>query len=375
MSIEVESEQSGGRVGLVEPQLTAVESPVPPSAAKAGGRRRRWPLIAGLAGVLVLALAGGAVAANSALSQTYSPQRAVADYLAAQQRDDARAMWAGAAYARGDGSYALLFDQTALRTMMQIPENSKLGDVRIISTRQLDSGRREVAVNLVWNGVPRALTLTVNKDPNASHWLFYPSWKVEIPYSTISITLPNQPGPIRIDGIGLPAGASQTSIQVIQGFHEVTMVESALLDQASQKVDAVGSTPISLPGTISKAATVAAADAVRYGFSHCITTDGCFDHTYTAPNNNFIYYMPLPGYGDVNYTKYVITLTGDPTATMKLTVLADTGKVSVSGPCTSTFTIDGRRQYSLKGDFSGTLTLNGTTFDSDLGWDCATAKG
>jgi hypothetical protein len=375
MSIEVESEQSGGRVGLVEPELPAVELPVPPSAARAGGRRRRWPLIVGLAGVLVLALAGGAIAANSALSQTYSPQRAVADYLALQRRGDAKAMWAGATYERGDGSYALLFDQTALGTMMQLPENSKLRDVRVISTRQLDSARREVEVTLMWNGVPRALTFTVHRDPNASHWLLYPSWKVEIPYSTVSVTLPNQPGAIRVDGIGLPAGASQTSVQVIQGFHEVTMLESPLLDQASQKVDAVGSTPISLPGTISTLAKAAAANAVRYGFGHCTSTDGCFDHTYTAPDNNFIYYMTLPGYGNVNYTKYVIALTGDPTATMKLTVLADTGKVSVSGPCTSTYTIDGRRQYSLKGDFSGTLTLNGTSFDSDLGWDCASAKG
>jgi hypothetical protein len=49
--------------------------------------------------------------------------------------------------------------------------------------------------------------------------------------------------------------------------------------------------------------------------------------------------------------------------------------VSVSGPCTSTFTINGARKYALKGDFSGTLTWNGGGFDSSLGWDCATTKG
>jgi hypothetical protein len=60
---------------------------------------------------------------------------------------------------------------------------------------------------------------------------------------------------------------------------------------------------------------------------------------------------------------------------MKLTVLADTGKVSVSGPCTSTFTIDGRRKYNLKGKFSGTLTWNGAGFDPQLDWYCSSQKG
>jgi hypothetical protein len=158
------------------------------------------------------------------------------------------------------------------------------------------------------------------------------------------------------------------------GFHQVAMLESPLLDGASQEVDAVRDAAIKLPGTISQSTTAKAADAVKYGFSHC-TGEGCFDHTYTAPNNNFNWYMPLPGYGDISYTNYVMTLTGDPTATMKLTVEADKGKVSVSGPCTSTFTINGARKYALKGDFSGTLTWNGGGFDSSLRWDCATTKG
>ena len=118
------------------------------------------------------------------------------------------------------------------------------------------------------------------------------------------------------------------------------MLETPLLDSASKQVDAVGDTPVSITGTISKAAIAKAADAVKAAFTHC-TGDGCFDHTYTAPDHNYIYYLPLPGYGNIDYTKYVITLAGDPTASMKLTVLADTGKVSVSGPCTSTFTING----------------------------------
>ncbi len=375
MSIEVGTDESSGGVGLPEPPVATEEPLSRPSAPAAPRRRRRWPLIVGLVGLLVLALAVAAFAANSSLSQTYSPQRAVADYFAAQQRGDVNAMWSRASYVRGDGSYERLFNQVALRAMMQLSANTSLRDVRITSTRQLDGASSLVAVSLMWNGVARDLTFTVRKDPSTSHWLFYPSWKVEIPYSTVTVTLPNQPGTILVDGIYPPPGTIQTSIKVILGFHEVAMLETPLLDGTSQQVDAVADTSATVPGTISKSATAAAGDAVKYGFSHCTSPDNCFDHTYSAPNTNFNYYMPLPGYGDVFYTKYLITLTGDPTATMKLTVQADKGKVSVSGPCTSTYTINGSHQYALKGDFTGTLTWNGGGFDSEMSWNCWTAKG
>jgi hypothetical protein len=375
MSIEVGTDESSGGIGLVESRVTPVEPPSPPSPVPAARRRPRWPLIVGLAiVVLVLALGGGAFAANASLSQTYSPQRAVADYFAAQQRGDVNAMWSHATYLHGDGSYERMFNQEGLRSMMKLPANSSISDVRIASTRQLDSARSLVGVSLVWKGVPRDLAFTVRKDPNVSHWLFYPSWKVEIPSSSINVTLPNQSGTILVDGIYPTPGTIQTSFKVIFGFHEVVMVETPFLDRASQQVDAVSDAAISVPGTISKSATTKAADAVKYAFAHC-TGKGCFDHTYTAPDNKYDYYMSLPGYGDVFYTKYVITLTGDPTVTMKLAVQADRDKVSVSGPCTSTFTVNGTHQYPLAGNFNGTLTWTGGAFDSNLGWNCATAKG
>ncbi len=374
MSIEVGRNDRAGDVELAEQGETPVE-PLPPPSVSMARRRRHWLLIAALAGVLMVALAAGAYVANLSLSQTYSPQRAVADYFAAQQRADVNSMWSLASYERGDGSYERMFNQAALRAMMQLPANAKLRDVRITSTRQLDSVSRLMGVSLTWNGVPRHLTLTVRKDPRGSHWFFYPSWKVEIPASTVNVALPNQAGTILIDGVYPPPGTAQTSVKVMPGFHEVAMLDTPLLDGASQQVDAVRDAAVSVPGTISKSATAKAGDAVKYGFSHCTTSDNCFDHTYSAPNTNFNYYMPLPGYGDIFYTKYLITLTGDPTATMKLTLQVDKGTVSVSGPCTSTYTINGSRQYTLKGDFSGTLTWNGGGFDSEMSWNCWSAKG
>jgi hypothetical protein len=61
---------------------------------------------------------------------------------------------------------------------------------------------------------------------------------------------------------------------------------------------------------------------------------------------------------------------------MKLTVEAEPGKVSVSGTCTTTMTVDDSRQYQFKGDFQGTLTLQGGGgLASHLTWDCAREKG
>lgn len=373
MSSEAGMDESSAGIGLFEPLATSL-APLQPHSVPAARRRRRWPLIAALAGLLVVALAVGAYVANALLSQTYSPQHAVADYLAAQRRGDVNAMWSRASYVHGDGAYDRMFNQAALRAMMQLPANSKLRDVRITSTRQLDSTSSLVGVSLAWNGVPRDRTFTVRKDPTVSHWLFYSSWKVEIPESTINMTLPNQPGTVLVDGIYPPPGTTAASIKVIFGFHQVTMLETPLLAEAGQQVESASDSAISIPGVISKSALAKAAEAVNYAFTHC-TGNGCPDHTYTAPDTNFNYYMPLPGYGNISYTKYVITLTEDPTTTMKLTIQADKDKVSVSGPCTTTFTVNGSRRYMLKGDFSGTLTWTGGGFSANLGWNCWTAKG
>jgi hypothetical protein len=341
-------------------------------------RRRRLPFVLAGVGALAILLTGGGLLANSALSQAYSARQAVQDYFTAVGRRDADGMLSNATFLKGEGSYSYFFGRLAVQNMLKLPANSDLKNVSIKSDRVIDGSSHEITVSMTWNGKNRSQTLTVRKDPSRVHWLFYPSWRVDIPSSMIRVALPNQPGIVTLDGIPAP-NENQTAILAIQGFHQVTMEQTALYDSDSQSVDATdASTTVTLKGTVGATALRLAYQAVKDGMtsSSCDAAkyDGCFNHTYHAPDRNFIYYFTLPGYGNVNYSSYVNTLTGDPTAGIKLTVEAATGKLSVSGTCNSTVRVDGARSYTMKGDYSGTLTWNGGGFDSDLTWDCEKAR-
>src|SRR5262245_27446836 len=72
--------------------------PPPPPARR---RRRFWTfLIVGVVAIVVLGAlgGGGAALANASLSSTYSPQRAVTDYFAAQARGDVDGMMSNATF-------------------------------------------------------------------------------------------------------------------------------------------------------------------------------------------------------------------------------------------------------------------------------------
>jgi hypothetical protein len=344
-------------------------TPTPPARR----RSRRLLMTGAIAAVLVLGLAVLLILANSALSAAYSPTRATLDYFAAQQRGDVDAMWANASYVRGEGAYSDFFNRFALASMMKVKENRDVRNVKVVSVNAVDANTSTVNVSLSWGGVQRSLQLTVRKDTSNVHWLIYPSWRIEIPSSTIELTLPAQGGRLLIDSIENPPGASRSTVTSIMGYHQVLMGATDLYVASSQTVDAVASTTATLTGTLSETTIAAANTAVRDNLTNSCDAgkyDDCPGHTYTAPDQNFIYYMPVPGHGNVDYTKYTFTLTGNPTSGMTLTVRADPGKVAVSGTCTTTLTVNGRTSYNLKGTFSGTLIWNGGSFDSDLNVYC-----
>ena len=366
----------------VDSTMVAVATPPAPTPAELGPpvptpKRRQLPLLAGALGVLAIALLAAAVVANGSLSKKYSAAQAVQDYYAAMAHRDADGMLANATFIRGEGAYSYFFGKPALQGMLELPANSDIHNVKLTSDRQIDSSSRSITVSMTWNGKNRSQTLTVRKNPAQAHWLFYPAWKVDIPSTRIQIKLPNQAGIVSLDGIPGPSD-NQTAIQALPGFHRVAMAETTILDGASADVDAVESPAIvTLTGTIRASARQAAAESVKAAFNDCDVAryGDCLNHTYKAPDSNFIYYFTVPGYGNVSYTRYVYALRNDPTDGMTLTVDANTGKLSASGTCTQTLTVDGSRHYNLKGDYTATLTWAGDGFDSDLLWDCGKAKG
>lgn len=377
----MQSEQTGDNTMTADypPPPSAppsAELPASPPSPRRRGRARL--LVIGL--VVAVALGGigaGAYVANASLSITYSPEKAVTDYFAAQRRGDVATMMANATFARGDGSFDDLFGQTALRSMMALQQNLDLRNVKVKSTHVIDDSSRFVTVSMTWNGAQRVYDYKVRKDPARVHYALYNSWRVEIPYVTIRVALPLQGGAITLDDLPLPPGATG-AIQTIQGFHKVTMASNFLYDASSQVVDGTSESPAAkFDGTLSASAVSAAAKAVTAGFANCDAAKytNCFGHTYAAPVKAYtIYYLVRPGYPEIDYNNYVMTLTSDPTPTMTLVVATEPGILSVSGPCSATMTVDGSRHYNFKGDFSGTLTWKDNAFTANIGWDCETAK-
>jgi len=286
-------------------------------------------------------------------------------------------MFNNANFLRGDGSYSEYFDAGGIAAMLALPQNTDIQDVRVASTTVVDSNTSTVNVTMTWAGHHVVRAYTVHKDLTRVHYNFYYSWRIDIPFASINLTLPNQPGSIAVDGLTLPQGAVK-DIQVVQGFHKVTMGSSDIYDNASMDADAIDSGPsVVVPGTISAAAIATAKKTVQQGFNNCKTiVYQCLNKVYNAPSTpGFIYYFTLPGYGDVPYLTYKYTLTRDPTTGMKVVVDAADGKLLVSGTCAYTMTIDGSKQYLLKGSWKGTLTVVSGGWGYDLLTDCVKSKG
>lgn len=330
-------------------------------------RPNRWLLIA--LGVLMalLAVDGAGIAANTALSSLYSPQRAVADYFAAQSRGSVSGMMSNATFLQG--SDPAFFSSSAVTAMMALPQNRDVKDIRIISTQSTDYSTETVNVSMMWGGTPRRQAYTVRKDNSRVHELIYHSWRVDIPFATVQLALPNQPGPIAVDNINT-ASPDPDTVQVIQGYHEVTMSASFAYDTSSRLVDAVGYPGMaSFKSTVGSIATYHASKAVTLAFNACGSgDDSCLDHTYSA-RSGYYWTWELPGYGHVEGTTYRYALAGDPTVGMILTVTTQPGIVDAIGTCASTITINGRA-YKFRGGWTAKLTWSSGDFVAELSDYC-----
>jgi hypothetical protein len=346
----------------------------PPPAAKKRGSRVL--LIVGIVAVfLIVVLAGGAILANASLSSTYNPKRAVSDYLAAQSRGDVNAMMLGATFTAPDNTTPQLFNKDAVTAMMQMVENRTISKVSITSSQDLDSSTSKVSVSMSWNNTQRTQTYTVRKDTSRVHDFFYYSWRVDIPYTSINVTLPNQAGAIVVDAIGV---FSPAAINVIQGYHTVTMQSTNFYDEASQTANSVdGAASVTFPSKIGANALVSAGDAVKAAFNN-VTCDvskyyDCPSHVYKVPAG---YYDTLPAAGgDIRAdTTWNSAFVGDPTTGMTLVIGTDTNKITANGTCAMKLTVDGTKGYNFTGTWTGTLTWTNGAFASDVTANCDSTR-
>lgn len=366
-------------VAPVAPPEADVAGTAPPPTA-APKRRGAWPwVVLALVVLIVLGAGGGAFYANDVLNQAYSPERAVLDYFAAQARGDVDGMIANATFDPPDGSYAQFFDREGVAQMMRLGENKDISHVRITSLKRLDVSSATATVAMTWHGAEWTGVYAVRRDTSRVHYLFYPSWRIAIPYTTVTVTLPNQPGLVLVDSVAWPTGAAAGTLQVIAGYHALemlatpfwvsqTLIANGVSDQAKVRFDP----------KLSSQATTAAAAAVKAALGNCdvVKFNTCPGHTYqSAGAPGTIYFFPdLPGYGEVDYNSYVFNLTGDMTADMQLVVTAEPGRVTASGSCTETMTVDGSRNYTFKGSWTGILTWAGSAFSASIKENCHSSR-
>ena len=347
---------------------------IAPGPSQAGRPSNLWLVVVATALLEILVLGGGSLAAYELRSSMYSPERAVTDYFAAQSQGDVSGMVANATFQQG--SNFEFFSEAAIAAMMQLPQNRDVHNVKVVSSQAIDATAQAVSVSMIWGGQHRSQTYTVRKDNSRFRDFVFRYWRIVIPFATIHITLPNQPGPIQVDGI-TPATSDVSSVQAVDGYHRVTMRANDFYDRASQVVDGVDSPPTAeFALAVSSGAVALAAAAVKLAFPNCDASvyTGCLNHTYRAANDGRRYFFDLPGYGQVFWTTYTVALVGDPTSDMRLVVPPDAGKVNASGTCTITVTFDGTSNYNLAGPWTATLTLDGGRFTADLASNCWASK-
>jgi hypothetical protein len=215
----------------------------------------------------------------------------------------------------------------------------------------------------------------VSKDTSRAHDLFYYSWRVDIPSQAITVTLPNQPGGITVDGISV---SSPSSVLVIQGYHTVKMLATDIYDETSETANASdGGTNVSFTSQVGQGALKLASDSINKAFTN-ETCDAnqyfdCPNHQYKVPSG-FYDTLPAAG-GDIRAnSSWVIVFNGDPTTSMKLVVTTETGKVTASGTCAMTLTVDGSRKYQFIGSWTGTLTFSSAGVASDVLENCDSTR-
>lgn len=353
-------------------------APTAPPAAPLQRGSRRW-LVIGLVVVLLIAvLGGGAAFANASLSSTYSPQQAVTDYFAAQGRGDVNGMLSNATYLKGDATYAPFFGKDALAKMLSLSQNKAVSNVNIVSTKAVDASTSAVTVSMTWSGNERTHTYIVRKDTSRVHDVFYNSWRIEIPFVTISVVLPLQAGAIEVDGTGLPAGSPPTAIQVIEGYHSVTMLSSDFYDAATQIVYGVDGNPApTFLGTIKTSFRDAVATSIKAAFLTCDTTKyiDCINHTYPVQSGYYIALTGYPGYSEIDaYSAWSFAFSSDPMTRMTLVVTTEPGNLTASGTCAVTLTVDGSSHYNFSGSWAATIKYTNGTFATVVNYNCTAAQ-
>jgi hypothetical protein len=314
------------------------------------------------AGLLTVLVAGGVIA-NSQLSYRFSPEQTAIDYLNAQSRGNADAMWSLATYQSASGTGGELLSKAALTKMLSDPVNTALSDLHVTDSARVDDSNFTVSVQLRRNGQDRIVSLHVRKDASRSNWLIYPAWRVVIPPSMIAITTFKYAGGVTIDGLASGVTDVAGSVEVIPGRHQVALQSTDIFIGDTQIVDATTNANVTFKATLTGAATTAVNTAITTLFTSCaaahqVNPAGCPNSTYALGNHQ---------------SSVTWSLVGDPTSGMQLAIGDQVDTITARGQwkmhLSYTYSYDFDPGYvehwdeDVSGYFNDTLHWNGSVFE------------
>jgi len=314
------------------------------------------------AGILIVLVAGGLLA-NSQLSSRFSPEQTAIDYLDAQRRGNADAMWALATYQSASGTGGELLSKAALSKMLSDPVNTALSDIHVTDSARADDSNFTITVQLKRDGQDGAVPLHVRKDASRSNWLIYPAWRVVIPASTVMITTFKYAGAVTIDGFASGVTDVSGSVEVIPGRHQVALQSTDIFIGDTQVVDATTNANVTFKATLTSTATTAVNTAISNLFTRCaavhqLSPAGC-------PNSAY----PL---GD-HQSNVSWSLVGDPTSGIQLAIGDQVDTITANGQwkmhLSYTYWYDFDPGFvehwdeDVSGYFNDTLHWNGSGFD------------
>ncbi|MGH7776179.1 MAG: hypothetical protein ACREPI_03260 [Candidatus Dormibacterales bacterium] len=224
-----------------------------------------------MAGAAVLGLLLLAVGADAYVEGVYSPAGAARAYLAALNRGDAGAAWAVSIVdgSRLEAADASLVTEADLRSALQVPGNRGLYPGAVTGAVRESGGNATVEVAYGSPSAVRHLTLRLTADPLGSRLGLFPTWRVVLEPSVLTLRAPAGAGEVSIDGRALGSGRPPGTVAVFPLLHRVRLAASPLFGAWSGEVDAHASATLSPAPALTGLGRAAARAALGRAWARC----------------------------------------------------------------------------------------------------------
>ena len=323
----------------------ATENVLPLNRFLIFSRRRGWFSQLTVGAVLLLIVAGFAL--NSYLASRYGPDGTAISYVEATGSGDSATAWSLMTVAGGPSpaGTADLATQAGLDGQLHLePAHTGVTNVAVAGHRDVPGGV-QVSVSYQDHGRKASIQLDLSQDPSARHFGIYPSWRVVVVPSVVTVKSPGVP--FGVDGHLL--SAALPAVRILPGAHVFATRQTDLFAGFATTLDVEGGQPrtVSLVPKLNSSAAPGVAGVIKEAFQACIANP----HGGLCPAT----LLEFPG---------TWQLIGDPGADASVAVDAE-GHLVATGHYLATVQQafgDGRIDRADGGGFSAVLDQLGSAF-------------